>query len=99
VKAILKAQVLQAYRAPEGKKRDTGEIYGGDWRVTLVAPAVLQDGQEVLQTHEIRLGQDEAAAGPWRASVGKSVTVDVDFYSGKSGLGFRVCGAPQVTRE
>lgn len=93
MKARLTAQVLQVYRAPEGKTKE-GETYGGDWRVTLLAPQVLQDGQEVLQPHELRLGTDEAVATPWKGFQGRSVTFDADFYAGKSGLGFRLASAP-----
>lgn len=95
MKARLTAQVLQVYKAPEGKTRD-GEVYGGDWRVTLLAPQVLQDGQEVLQPHELRLGTEDAPAASWKASQGKRVSFDADFYAGKSGLGFRVASAPEV---
>lgn len=93
MKAILTAQVLQVYKAPAGKTKD-GESYGGDWRATLMAPQVLQDGQEILQPHELRLGDDEAAVKPWKALLGRSVTVAVDFYASKNGLGFRLAGAP-----
>lgn len=93
MKAILTAQVVQVYKAPEGKTKE-GQSYGGDWRATLMASQVLQDGQEVLQPHELRLGDEEAAVKPWKALLGRSATFPVDFYASRSGLGFRLAGAP-----
>jgi len=94
MKALLTAQILQIYKAPAGKTKE-GQAYGGDWRATLMAPQVLQDGQEILQPHEVRLGEDEAAVKPWNALLGRSVSVPVDFYASKGGLGFRLAGAPR----
>jgi hypothetical protein len=93
MKALLTAQVLQVFRAPAGKTKD-GQPYGGDWRVTLMAPQVLQDGQEILQPHELRLGVDDESVAPFRALLGRAVALPVDFYAGKSGLGFRAAGHP-----
>jgi hypothetical protein len=93
MKAILTAQVLQVYKAPEGKTKD-GQSYGGDWRATLMAAQVLQDGQEVLQPHELRLGDDDATVKPWKALLGRSATFPVDFYASRTGLGFRLAGVP-----
>jgi len=93
MKALLTAQIIQVYKAPQGKTKD-GESYGGDWRATLMAPQVLQDGQEILQPHELRLGEDDATVKPWKALLGRSASFPVDFYAAKSGLGFRLAGTP-----
>jgi hypothetical protein len=59
-----------------------------------MAAQVLQDGQEVLQPHELRLGDDDATVKPWKALLGRSATFPVDFYASRTGLGFRLAGVP-----
>lgn len=78
---LLQGQVLNVYQTPEGKDRETGNAYGGQWKVQLQVEEHLRNGEKrfSLQTLTTEKPDD------FRDMEGKSVTVPVGAIASNNG--------------
>lgn len=77
----LHGQVVNVFQTPEGVNKDTGEAYGGLWKVQLMAENILKNGQ--TRTELVDLTVDDPR--PFEKVKGRPVSVPVGaFASGKT---------------
>lgn len=72
----LTGKVANVYVSPVGKKKDTGEAYGGDSRLQLICDVVLRNGETRVEVQDLLCHNPEK----FRKEKGKEVTVPVGFY-------------------
>ena len=77
----LQGQVVNVFQTPEGVNKETGETYGGLWKVQVMAENILKNGQK--RTELVDLTVDDPA--PFQKAQGRSVSVPVGaFVAGNS---------------
>lgn len=77
----LHGQIVNVFETPRGVNRETGEEYGGQWKVQILAENLLRNGQ--TRTELVDLTVEDPA--PFQRLQGKRVRVPVGaFVSGNA---------------
>lgn len=92
----LEGQVVNVFVTPQGTNRETGEIYGGTYRVQIMAENVLKNGATRVEL--IDLPVDDPS--PFQRLQGRRVRVPVGAYvSGGSIRFFHLKAGAQAVSE
>lgn len=81
---LLVGQVMNVFEAPKGTNKETGESYGGQPRVQIMAENELQNGDKRLGLVDLTV-EDENL---YRSLVTKRVAVPVGAYVNKGAVAF-----------
>ena len=81
---LLVGQVMNVFEAPKGTNKETGETYGGQPRVQILAENELQNGDKRLGLVDLTV-QDESL---YRSLVNKRVAIPVGAYVNKGAVAF-----------
>lgn len=77
----LHGQVIGVFETPRGVNKETGEEYGGQWKVQLMAENVLKNGQRRRELVDLTVDDP----GPFQSLEGRDVRVPVGaFVAGKT---------------
>lgn len=77
-------KIANVYVSPTGKKKDTGEVYGGDSRLQLICEVVLRNGEVKVELQDLLCNNPEK----FQKEKGKQITVPVGFYIGNGAVRF-----------
>jgi len=81
---LLCGKVMNVFEAPKGVNRETGETFGGQARVQLLAENELQNGEKRLDLVNLTI-EDENV---YRPLLGQSVAVPVGVFVNKGAVSF-----------
>jgi hypothetical protein len=81
---LLVGQVMNVFEAPKGTNKETGETYGGQPRVQIMAENELQNGDKRLGLVDLTV-EDENL---FRALLSKRIAVPVGAYVSKGSVAF-----------
>lgn len=81
---LLVGQVINVFEAPKGVNKETGEAYGGQPRVQILAENELQNGDKRLGLVDLTV-EDETL---YRSLVTKRVAIPVGAYVNKGAVAF-----------
>lgn len=81
---LLVGQVMNVFEAPKGTNKETGETYGGQPRVQIMAENELQNGDKRLGLVDLTV-EDENL---YRSLVTKRVAIPVGAYVNKGAVAF-----------
>lgn len=92
----LEGQIVNVFQVPKGVNRETGEAYGGQHRVQLMAENVLKNGQTRVELVDLTV--DDPA--PFQRLQGRRVRVPVGaFVAGSQIRFFHLRAAAQAVSE
>lgn len=92
----LHGQVVNVFQTPEGVNKDTGEAYGGQWKVQLMAENILKNGSKRVELVDLTV--DDPA--PFQKLQGRRVRVPVGaFVTGGQIRFFHLRAAAQAVTE
>lgn len=77
----LEGQVQNVFRAPEGKNQETGEVYGGQYKVQLQVLETMRNGETRLDLQTLTTDEPEK----YKSLQGKTVLVPVGAFAQNSG--------------
>lgn len=81
---LLVGQVMNVFEAPKGTNKETGETYGGQPRVQIMAENELQNGDKRLGLVDLTV-EDETL---YRSLLNKRVAIPVGAYVNKGMVAF-----------
>lgn len=73
----LTGQLVHVFRTPVGERKETGEKYGGQDKIQLLAERFLKNGEQKYEL--VSLTVDDAKG--FEGKTGASVTVPVDIFA------------------
>jgi hypothetical protein len=77
----LHGQVLNVYQTPEGTDRETGNKYGGQWKVQLQVEELLKNGEKRFSVQTLTTENPDQ----FRGLEGKPVSVPVGVIASNNG--------------
>lgn len=73
----LHGQVINVFQTPENKNKTTGEIFGGDDRVQVMAESILQNGEKRMELVNLTVTNPKA----YLSLQGRHVRVPVGVFA------------------
>jgi hypothetical protein len=77
----LTAQVMNVFQTPKGTDRETGQEYGGEYKVQLLRHRTLRNGEKVMETLDLTVDNPDQ----YRGLVGKKASIEVEEFAMNAG--------------